>query len=435
MAGAHVAGTKNQEGNIRHLLQSGQDQIRLVERRAHELGMDFWVSMRMNDEHEDDVRRFGSKLSAFKRSNRRLLIGEDFPRGIGAYCDRYDYTWTWNYAMPEVRRHQLAVIQEVLANYEVDGIELDFCRGPWYFRLGEELAGLPLMNAFLRSVREAVNAASIARGRNVALAVRVRSTLEANRAVGLDVATWIGEGLVDHVTPMDPGNLDMGPDLGAFMSLAKTAGVTVAGGIEPQTTGYGRSDAQQIAAAQSFWDRGVDSIYLFNYDCHRIAGRTEAYGRAELELLQILPRPEILALRDKHYFVTRDYRTHRPDGAWRLPLPRDLALPGDSDEFSIHVGDDIEGQSPSTNLLVSFNAQPAPAELDLRLNGEALSNPELGPAGEDVPVWHYPDPPLCRGRNSLAIRRSTDPGQSPRPIRIEKIELLIRFGIDDTPGE
>jgi hypothetical protein len=87
----------------------------------------------MNEQHEDDVKRFGAKITPFKKQNRHLLIGPDFRPGTMAYADKYGYTYSWNYAEEGTREHLLAVLDEMLQRYFVDGLELDYGRGACYF--------------------------------------------------------------------------------------------------------------------------------------------------------------------------------------------------------------------------------------------------------------------------------------------------------------
>ena len=42
--------------------------------------------------------------------------------------------WAYDYAVKEVRDENLAVIREVLEDYEADGIELDYMFGSQYFK-------------------------------------------------------------------------------------------------------------------------------------------------------------------------------------------------------------------------------------------------------------------------------------------------------------
>ena len=62
--------------------------------------------------------------------------------------------WAYDYAVKEVRDENLAVIREVLEDYEADGIELDFMFGSQYFKSDALDEGAKTMNAFVADVRE-----------------------------------------------------------------------------------------------------------------------------------------------------------------------------------------------------------------------------------------------------------------------------------------
>ncbi len=430
---SHVGGLRNQAGNIRALLEAGKDPIRILEARTHELRMQFWLSMRMNEQHEDDVKRFGSKLSEFKKANRHLLIGKDFAKGVGAYCDKYGYTWTWDYARREVRDRQLAVLVELLETYHLDGLELDFCRGPWYFKDGRAQAGMPLMTEFVRRVRSAGDRVAAVKDRRITLAVRVRPSFEQNERLGLDVRRWIKEELVDLVTPMDPGYFDMGADLRSFVEAARGTAVSIAGGIEPNTRGYGRnSPAQQFAAASAFFDQGADAVYLFNFDCHRRRGRQNAYTPAEIDTLKRLDRPETYRHHNKHYFVTRDPRGRLAGAGGTMPLPARLTVTDSSREFTIYVGDDLAGAREAgavedVRLRLGLDGHPPDGHgLKVWINGELLDNARRKVA-ENGRRLAYHAVPARRGRNVVRIALIERPPQAGRPLRVETLELLIDY--------
>jgi len=430
---SHVRGLQHQAGNIRALLKAGKDPIRILQDRTHELRMQFWLSMRMNEQHEDDVKRFGSKISEFKKANRHLLIGKDFARGIGAYCDKYGYTWTWDYARREVRDRQLAVLVELLENYSLDGLELDFCRGPWYFKDGKAQAGMPLMTESIRQVRSAVDRTAAAKDRRITLAVRVRPLFERNERLGLDVRRWIKDELVDLVTPMDPGYLDMGADLRSFVEAARGTAVSIAGGIEPNTRGYGRnSPAQQFAAASAFLDQGADAVYLFNFDCHRRRGRKNAYTPEEIDTLKQLDRPETYQRRNKHYFVTRDPRGRLAGAGGTMPLPARLTTTDSPRAFTIHVGDDLAraretGAVEDVRLRLGLDGhQPDNHTLKVWINGQLLDNARRKVAEDGQRLTHHAVP-ARRGQNVVRIALVERRPQARGPLRVETIELLIDY--------
>lgn len=186
---------RRQGENVSGFIAAGNDPIEILSQRTRQLGRQFWVSLRMNDQHEDDQRRFGIKVSAFKRDHPELLIGTDFPLGRGAYAERFGRTYGWNYSREQVRERKLAVIEELLSRYAVDGIDLDFQRGPWYFKKQEEKLGGPIMTEFVRQVRRKIDEIAASQGRSLTLSARVPPNFAQAEGIGLAVRDWIRQGL------------------------------------------------------------------------------------------------------------------------------------------------------------------------------------------------------------------------------------------------
>ncbi|RKY64355.1 MAG: hypothetical protein DRP99_02300, partial [Candidatus Latescibacterota bacterium] len=96
----------------------------------------------------------------------------------------------------------MEALGEVCRSYEVDGIELDFLRAPVYFpptiegrTVGGEHIGL--MNDLLQQIRRTTEEEGLRRGRPILLAARCPSDVELSLSVGLDVETWLREGLIN----------------------------------------------------------------------------------------------------------------------------------------------------------------------------------------------------------------------------------------------
>ena len=81
---------------------------------------------------------------------------ELFHTGIG-YAEKFGYSFAWDYGRAETRRHILAVLAEMLDNYELDGLELDFMRHPIYFRRDQHTKNAPLITDLVRKVRAKVD--------------------------------------------------------------------------------------------------------------------------------------------------------------------------------------------------------------------------------------------------------------------------------------
>jgi len=406
---------------VRSLLDGGWDPLQLWADRTHELGMAFWPSMRMNDIHKDWVDRWPSLRSGWEKEHQHLLIGDHPPQRYVATHGR-SFTWAMNYAEEEVRKRKLAIVEEVCANYEVDGFDLDFQSHPYYFRQGEEQRGISLMNGFVERIRGLMGSR--------ALHVRVPPSLAECDEVGLDVLTWIRRGWVDVVTPMTRGYLDMTADLSPFAAAAADTECQIAGGLEHYVREYtgrktGRSSIEMMrAAAASYWHQGAGGIYLFNFDAH---GEVPL-SCEERQTLREIGDPVALQGSDKHYFVTRDMedRTAAEGGDKQLPLQLTQSSPKRRITFT--VGDDLDlarrsGDLEGVVLRLSFSADRASLEsLSVELNGVRLT-PSTTASGR----CDYDSAPARQGENELAISLVGVDCCEPHPTRLEGVELLVSY--------
>lgn len=161
---------------------------------AREKGVSPWISMRMNDTHFSDKRPIYRNESRFYAPDRQILKCWP-PKNLA---------WSpagWNYAEPEVRKHALDLIDEILDRWDADGIELDWIRHPCHLRPATAREDAHFLTGFIREVRRRTELAAKRRGHPVGIAVRVPTSYEVSRALGLDAETWAREGLVDIVAP------------------------------------------------------------------------------------------------------------------------------------------------------------------------------------------------------------------------------------------
>ncbi len=414
------------KGNLEALRKAGLDPIEIIQRRSRELGIRFWITMRMNEIHEDDV-RWGSLRSQFKLANRHMLLEKDYPlTGIG-YAEKFGYSYAWDYGRSETRRHIVAVLTEMLDRYELDGLELDFMRHPLFFRRGEQASSASLMTELLRKLRAEVDRVSKKKGRPIVLAVRVYPSLAQNEKIGLEPRTWIKQGLVDLVTPMDPDYMDMQPKLREFVDAARGTNVKIAGGLENYTHDYGPLSKQQaFAAASAFLEQGAGAIYFFNYDCHRHKGRLNKYTSQEVEILTTIGHPERYVRADKHYFVTRDPSRKPPEKGRTIQLPFKLTS-GTGQKFTFTVGDDLKSARSdevlkAVRLTITFQGYDSKNDpASIRLN-EQSPGPEHLRLEDQTVRWD--NAPARQGNNVLTIILS---GSTEKTISVEKIELQVDY--------
>jgi hypothetical protein len=178
--------------NTRLLHQKGIDPYQVWIARCREKDISPWLSMRMNDLHyTDDPNAYIH--SSFWREH------PDYRRVPGSkrgYSDQ-----ALDYAIKEVRDHNMALIRELLERYDPDGIELDFMRSSYHFKPGHEKQGIRIILDFIRQVRQLTNEWALRRGHPIKLAVRVPAVPEYARGMGLDGIAWARAGLVDMLVP------------------------------------------------------------------------------------------------------------------------------------------------------------------------------------------------------------------------------------------
>ena len=418
--------------STRALLDRGVDIIELLSERAHARGLQFWPALRMNDIHEDDTARWSALRSTFKQEHRELLIGSPYPQVSGYPGYRQDdFTWAFDFAHEAVRERKLGLILETCERYDVDGFEMDFQRGRWYFKQGAEAAGRPLMTDFMRKVRAGTAEIARRKGRPFTLMLRVPPTRERCLNTGLDVPVWIREELADLFIPMDNAYLDMGAEIAAFAELAMGTSCRIGGGLERAAKAYGYAGNDMLyAAASSFRYQGASCIYLFNYDCHRLPKRgSEGYTPDELQFLREVHDPRRIARKNKRYTVSVDMQLNTPEQGGEMPLPCELAGAGASREFSIVVGDDVDAARRDRAVddawlrVTCRRYDPARAQASVSLNGRRLDaghRIEL-PASTTVTCR---DVPVVQGENRIEVALDR-PGQD--RLRIEGIELVIAY--------
>lgn len=156
-------------------------------------------------------------------------------------------------AVPQVFEHRMRIFAEVVDRYDIDGIEFDFRR--WYHMISNPLENHTILTRMVREMRQCLDDTARRKGRSrLLLGVRVGPSLDSDpnpflfpgifypdkptnascKELGLDVKTWIDEGLVDYVCPsLFLATLPGMPLTREFADLAKTAPPNKPVGIYP----------------------------------------------------------------------------------------------------------------------------------------------------------------------------------------------------------
>ena len=344
---------------------------------AHRAGMQFWAGMRFNDIHP---RRWKSK---FRGKHPEYELGEKCPSPLhdpdspsvyftGERCKGY------NFAIPEVRGHRLKLVEEVCTRYDVDGFEWDFMRHPGHFFPDVE-EGRPILTEYMRQAREALNAIGEGRDRAIGFGVRTPATIEMCHGLGMDVAAWIREGLVDYVSPSPGGPTVTDPFFAEWVELAKDANCRIYACTSEQQDGrwsrggWGHPPASLLrAGALNAWRQGVDGIYIYNFNVQTQANRVEDFS-----LLHQLGNPATLEFVGKRYMLKACYsKPHLRAYAYRMPVPVETQPDGPGKTVSFTVGDDL-AQARKIGVLDKVElelivGEPCDEVVEFRLNGADL---------------------------------------------------------------
>ena len=349
--------------NLQQAIQAGNDPLEVVVDRAHEKGRQILCSLRMNEPTTAESNNL-YMLGRLKREHPEAVIGEADPRNPhAATCA--------DFARKEVRQERLQVIEEVCGRYGADGLEMDPYVGV-FFKSSEARDKAPVLTEFVRQVRELLDRIGRERGEKLCLAARVYPIEEENLAVGMDVRSWLAEGLVDLTVPLPRGFLFQ-----TEMSiewLVDAAGES-GGWVYAPVGRVPYDDRHQLptiemyrAAATNFHAMGADGLYL--------ADLPWPHAEREYQVLREMSDPAIHARKDKHYFAA----SQEPDAgglATGNGLPVELEQ-GVSVGIRLRVGDRLEdarrdGELDSVVLEARLVQCCPEDELSFRFNGEDLS--------------------------------------------------------------
>jgi len=261
--------------HLPRFLAQHTDGLRMSCDFAHRHGLESFWSLRMNDIHDSFEPQL---MSAWKKEHPEALMGRQSE--AESLADRRRLWTLVDFEHAEVEARIVSVVEEVTQGYDVDGVELDFMRAPFFFR--SHYAGqlvtpgqAAVLTRLVSAVRTVVLRASERKGRPVLLAARIPATLESCARMGVDAREWLGQGLVDLLV-LSGGYVAFDQPVRSMIQLAHAHDVPVypclsqsglndrppgspaRGSFQPLPAAYWRG------AAMRLWEDGADGIYTFN---------------------------------------------------------------------------------------------------------------------------------------------------------------------------
>ena len=428
--------------NTRSLIEQGNDPPKVLIEAGKDMGLEVFISTRFNDNH-DGLTDVKQPYSSKKRDNPDWLLG---PTSNPSKIERLkSFTrFAYNFALPEVREYKMELVYESIEKYDLDGWDWDFCRTVRFFPEGTEEKNIDLITEMMRLVRSKLDEKGKRINRKLALSVRVPPIIDMCRNLGLDVKTWIDEGLVDIVVAgVTHGNMHRVPveDLIESAKNTQTEVLVQNPGLFFFTRPYSSeilfnepnvfTDEMCRASAATYWQAGIDGIYLWNNHLIEWAANTN-YDRTPWKEVA---DPNKISKLNKHYLLDYDWQSEEFNTELsgptvpKAPLPAKLDKAGDSINLKMDIADDPTDDSiKSVVFRILINNLTSLDTLDYKINGTKIDHTK-----KHINYNHYwidfelDRRVLVKGFNSIDINTIKRNKMVNNSLTIESVELFVNY--------
>lgn len=427
---------------VRSFLGTSARAADVITEACHAHDLEVWGSLRMNDIHDwyssDSLEQTNDPLKA---QHPEYLIAPQSVLELPKELELERSLWTaFNFAREEVREYRLSFIERNASAHDFDGYELDFQRMPWYFPLGEERVHAAQMTELVREARLRLNAVGSRRGKPYIMAVHVMDSIETSLEVGLDVETWLAEGLID-VLVVGMGYLPYSVRLDQWLALGRQYHVPVYPSVNTNTYAgwyqelFKRDEAWHEAIRASsdyYWQQGVDGIYLFNLFCQAEEEGGKLPKKSVYAPLKEIGGSQTLARKDKLYCIQSVTAGGGYYGCERTALP--IALETIERALPLYIGPDACESDAGFTILIRVTGGIEEKLFWVRLNHRLLPRPQarsqVGPKvrpqvrSQFDGQWYetaVPEGSMRAGYNELSIWGSVESTSAENPIIIREI--------------
>lgn len=322
-------------------MASGGDIVGVFINRCRKTTMKPFVSLRLNDGHGHEFiaqHKREEPIPAWAAMSLSPIHVEHPEWRIGPNLS--DPGWrqrSLNWAIPEVRRHKLSYIREIIEQYDIEGFELDFMRNSSFFSLAqtsrEERESI--MTDFVKEVRAMLDRTS-APGKHRWLCARVPGYTDVHHWLGLDLRRMADAGV--EMFNITSGNgyftepqldlceiREMVPDASVYLEMchntregpAVTGKVTYDSSLQRITT-----PRQYYTGAHLAYARKLDGVSAFNFVYYREHGigtdKRGPFTEPPFEVFEHLGDPDWLARQSQQHYILADN--------WNQPISRHKQL-------------------------------------------------------------------------------------------------------------
>lgn len=403
--------------NLQAFLDQKTDGLRMSSEFARNNGVESIWTLRMNDIHDAWTAEF---LPDWKRQDPTRMMST-----LAEAKDFKDRRRLWSlvdFEHPDVQPRLVEIIQEVLQNYDVDGVELDFMRAPFYFRTSFE--GQPATNAqigvltrLVRTIRQLVLKESENQNKPFLLTARVPTTVTICRRIGIDVKSWLEERLLDTMS-LGGGYITFDVPVAELIALGRQHNVSVypclsQSGLRqrpPRGTSTKQPPEAWFGAAARLWADGASGIYTFNLFPGPGTDADREYAHKVLSTIGSTEELQAVTIQ----YAMSDAGSWMPSHYWAkdaADYSRALPLPLKPNEFTqtyMIVPEDLRGSdiSVTAEVRVDFTGLSKNSEPTI-LFGSANFGPQTD--GQEIAgvrrfTCRVPLQAISEGRNRVMVK-------------------------------
>lgn len=386
-----------------------------------------FVSLRINDGHhlnhvnKENNTAGNHAICKFYAENPQYRLGESL-------TDRKEYIQDWSY--DAVREYKFSLIKEICGKYDIDGLEIDYLRHPYYFKDSvSQSEKEKIMTGFITRVRHELDKTS-ATGKHRWLSVRVPFRLKDLKRIGIDVAGFHNAG-VDIFNLGCDYHMEQQNDLAQIHEQVPQANLYletayVTGGYRDPQTGktyrHLTTDQQFYTLGHLAYSRGAKGISVFNFVYYRLFNIEPPF-----HIFKGLKDPQWLAKQPQHYYLSQydaDYKrvTKRnflketysmdmapPQGGWKKDgrLRIQSLAPGDFEDNKWQAFINGKSLEPAENVSEPYDNPYKKQKLKGR-EGRHLEG-TVDPA--KLRAWIIPPEILKDGINKITVSKQKEKGQ------------------------
>ncbi len=418
---------------IEYILKGG-DPVKVFIDRCHKHGCKAFISTRMNDCHhlENAARPKGGRAAGVTALCRFYVENPQYRLGVQPHIQRMWLSRILNWKYPEVRDYKFSLIKELVENYDLDGLELDFMRHWMYFRLDRTTAQerQKIMTGFIKDVREVLDNKQ---GRYRWLCVRIPYDIQWHEKLGIDVKVLADNGVDmfnlanSYFTEQQndaPKIKKLVPNKSVYVEFCHTTRIgTLVNelGRDHKSMGYDNFTFRRTTPTQFYtgahlaYSRGLDGISTFNFVYYREHGATGRgpFNEPPFYVHEKFDDPQWLRKQPQHYILGEVSMGNRP-----LILDRQLPAvieEGQTATFVMDMAPPAGGWKKNGRLRMQCNEDIGDGQFLASFNGKRLVptadvsepyqnpyKPLLGTAAHHR-AWVVPHEIVIDGKNIIDI--------------------------------